>query len=209
MSLQAVLSRVDAIMAAQQQLVLGGTSTDASAPASADPASSTSAGTATFADALASAQTASTTPGAVSAGGLSPSAPSVSTPFGVSAGGPVVTAGVVPGAVVPQTSWNPEHKSIASWIVPVLQWASQHGWSGSVTSGYRSYQDQAAINASGAFSAPAGRSNHQTTQYPGGAVDVSEPQQLLSVLAGYSGPNKLIGGVLGAVDPEHFSATGH
>jgi hypothetical protein len=28
------------------------------------------------------------------------------------------------------------------------------------------------------------------------------------VLRGYTGPRKLIGGVLGPVDPEHFSATG-
>jgi hypothetical protein len=110
---------------------------------------------------------------------------------------------------VPQTSWNPEQKPIAGWIAPILDWASQHGWTGSVTSGYRDYQQQAAINASGAYSAPAGKSNHETTQYPGGAVDVSNPSQLIDVLKGYAGPYKLVGGVLGAVDPEHFSATGH
>jgi len=45
--------------------------------------------------------------------------------------------------------------------------------------------------------------------YPGGAVDVSDPSQLLAVLRGYPGPEKLVGGVLSPVDPEHFSATGH
>ncbi len=114
-----------------------------------------------------------------------------------------------PGAVVPQASWNPELKPIAGWIAPILDWASQHGWSGSVTSGYRDYSQQASINASGAFSAPAGKSNHETTQYPGGAVDVTDPTQLIQVLKGYTGPYKLVGGVLGPADPEHFSATGH
>jgi hypothetical protein len=38
---------------------------------------------------------------------------------------------------------------------------------------------------------------------------VTNPAQLIQVLTGYTGPYKLVGGVLGAVDPEHFSATGH
>jgi len=132
--------------------------------------------------------------------------------------GATATAGLsgIPGAngpvantFIPATSWNPLGKPIADWIVPVLQWASQHGWTGTVTSGFRTLADQAAINASGAYSAPAGESNHETTTYPGGAVDVTNASQLISVLKGYTGVDKLIGGVLGAVDPEHFSATGH
>jgi hypothetical protein len=51
-------------------------------------------------------------------------------------------------------------------------------------------------------------SNHETTRYPGGAADVTDPAQLIVVLRGYQGPLKLIGGVLGPIDPEHFSATG-
>jgi hypothetical protein len=117
--------------------------------------------------------------------------------------------GPVAGSSIPLASWNPLRKPIADWIIPVLQWASQHGWTGTVTSGYRSEAEQAAINAEGLFSAPAGSSNHETTTYPGGAVDVTDPSQLISVLKGYTGVDKLIGGVLGAVDPEHFSATGH
>jgi hypothetical protein len=108
----------------------------------------------------------------------------------------------------PETSWNPRSKAIAEWIIPILEWAAQHGWSGTVTSGYRTYYEQAQLNAAGAFSAPAGLSNHESTVYPGGAVDVTSPSQLITVLRGYSGPVKLVGGVLGAVDPEHFSATG-
>ena len=105
-------------------------------------------------------------------------------------------------------SWNPRSKPIATWIIPILEWASQHGWSGTVTSGYRTYYEQAQLNAAGLFSAPAGLSNHEKSVYPGGAVDVTSPGQLIAVLRSYTGPVMLIGGVLGAVDPEHFSATG-
>ncbi len=108
----------------------------------------------------------------------------------------------------PETPWNPRRKPIADWIVPILRWASEHGWHGTVTSGYRTFYEQAQLNAAGAYSAPAGVSNHETTKYPGGAVDVTEPPQLIAVLRGYRGPLKLVGGVLGPVDPEHFSATG-
>jgi hypothetical protein len=111
-------------------------------------------------------------------------------------------------AEIPVTVWNPRSKPIATWIIPILQWAHEHGWSGTVTSGYRSFYEQAQLNAAGLFSAPAGFSNHEKTIYPGGAVDVTQPGQLLTVLKGYARPVKLVGGVLGAVDPEHFSATG-
>jgi hypothetical protein len=112
------------------------------------------------------------------------------------------------GASIPQAPWNPLGKPIADWIVPILVWAHDHGWGGIVTSGYRTYAQQAALNAAGAFSAAAGTSNHESTAYPGGAVDVSDPAWLIQVLATYPGPLKLVGGVLGPVDPEHFSATG-
>ena len=103
--------------------------------------------------------------------------------------------------------WNPRSKPIAGWIIPVLEWADEHGWRGTVTSGYRTFYEQAQLNAAGAYSAPAGLSNHETTAYPGGAVDVTEPGQLIAVLAGYRAL-ELVGGVLGPIDPEHFSATG-
>ncbi|HEX4107120.1 MAG TPA: hypothetical protein VHX88_03245 [Solirubrobacteraceae bacterium] len=115
---------------------------------------------------------------------------------------------VAAGASIPGVSWNPLRKPIADWIIPVLHWAAAHGWSGYVTSGYRTFVQQAALNDAGDFSAPAGYSNHETTKYPGGAVDVTQPAQLLGVLAGQPGPLKLIGGKLGPADPEHFSATG-
>jgi hypothetical protein len=117
-------------------------------------------------------------------------------------------AGAVVQAETPEAAWNPRSKPIADWIVPILQWASVHGWTGTVTSGYRTFYEQAQLNAAGDFSAPAGRSNHESTVYPGGAVDVTSSSQLIGVLRTYPGPVKLVGGVLGPVDPEHFSATG-
>lgn len=108
----------------------------------------------------------------------------------------------------PETAWNPRLKPIADWIVPILQWASGHGWKGTVTSGFRTFYEQAQLNAAGAFSAQAGLSNHETSKYPGGAVDVTSPSQLIEALRAYTGPVKLVGGVLGPIDPEHFSATG-
>jgi hypothetical protein len=186
MSVESVVARVQQIVAAEQQLPLAAHPAAAAAAAAvtATPASGSST---SFADTLAAAQ-------GQPASGI---------------GAAATPAAGVAGAVIPQTSWNPQHKPIASWIVPILQWASEHGWTGTVTSGYRTYSEQSALNASGVYSAPAGKSNHETTQYPGGAVDVTNPSQLLDVLRGYPGSQKLIGGVLGAVDPEHFSATGH
>jgi hypothetical protein len=121
---------------------------------------------------------------------------------------PSYTGGPAVETATPEAAWNPRSKPIADWIVPILEWASLHGWSGTVTSGYRTFYEQAQLNAAGAFSAPAGLSNHETSVYPGGAVDVTNPSQLIAVLRTYQGPVKLVGGVLGPIDPEHFSATG-
>jgi hypothetical protein len=121
---------------------------------------------------------------------------------------PSNSGGPAAEAEVPEAVWNPHSKPIADWIIPVLQWAYQHGWRGVVTSGYRTFYEQAQLNAAGAYSAKAGLSNHETTKYPGGAVDVTDSAQLIEVLRPYPGPLKLVGGVLGPVDPEHFSATG-
>jgi hypothetical protein len=121
---------------------------------------------------------------------------------------PSNSSGLAVEAETPETAWNPRSKPIADWIVPILEWAHLHGWTGTVTSGYRTFYEQAQLNAAGAFSATAGLSNHETTRYPGGAVDVTSPSQLITVLRAYLGPVKLVGGVLGPIDPEHFSATG-
>jgi len=98
-------------------------------------------------------------------------------------------------------------RPVANWIIPILNWARSHGWRGSITSGYRSPEHNAAVGGSPT-------SNHMSTSYPGGAIDVGgwgarvEGQALASVLAGYGGSRRLLwaGPVIG--DWGHFSATG-
>lgn len=101
-------------------------------------------------------------------------------------------------------------KRVASWIVPALKYARKHGWSGSVTSGYRSYAEQQRLYANRGSNpnpvAKPGTSNHEGSQYPRGAVDVTDPSGLRSALKGYRG-RKLKW--YGPRDPVHFSATGH
>lgn len=97
-----------------------------------------------------------------------------------------------------------EGKPVAAWIAPILQYARRQGWKGTITSGYRSVAEQARIYNSGQRpAAKPGQSNHQFTGYPGGAVDVSDPQGLAAVIA-----RSKYRGLLtwaGAKDPPHFS----
>lgn len=99
---------------------------------------------------------------------------------------------------------NFEGHKVAAWIKPALEFARQHGWTGQVTSGYRSYADQQRIYNSGVRpAAKPGTSNHEFTAYPGGAVDVSAAQQLAQILARSPYAGKLV--YAGAKDPVHFS----
>lgn len=95
-------------------------------------------------------------------------------------------------------------KPVANWIAPILKWATQHGWGGTVSSGYRSYSQQLAIYNSGVRpAAKPGTSNHEMTGFPGGAVDVTEAQQLSDILAKSPYAGKLVWA--GSKDPVHFS----
>lgn len=97
-----------------------------------------------------------------------------------------------------------EGHKVAAWIKPALEYARQHGWTGQVTSGFRSYADQQRIYNSGVRpAAKPGTSNHEFTTYPGGAVDVSAAQQLAKILARSPYAGKLV--YAGAKDPVHFS----
>ena len=117
---------------------------------------------------------------------------------GAGFGGGAVPAGAA-GTVV-----DPSGKLVAGWIEPILAWARQHGWSGSVTSGYRSYAQQAAIYNSGVRPAAVpGTSNHEGTVYPRGAVDVSDASQLSAVLSRSPYASTLVWA--GSKDPVHFS----
>lgn len=74
-------------------------------------------------------------------------------------------------------------KPVASWIAKRLERARAAGWQGHVNSGYRSVAEQRRIYNSGVRpAAKPGQSNHNFTAYPGGAVDVTDPQQLAAIL---------------------------
>lgn len=98
-------------------------------------------------------------------------------------------------------------KPVASWIAKELEYARAHGWKGTITSGYRSDADQTRIYRSGVRPAAVPQSmggkgsNHEFKAYPGGAVDVSDPQTLSHILQRKGSPLKWAGGK----DPVHFS----
>jgi hypothetical protein len=97
-----------------------------------------------------------------------------------------------------------EGTKVAGWISPILQYAREHGWKGSVNSGYRSFQDQTRIYNSGVRpAAKPGTSNHEGTEFPRGAVDVSDAAQLADILSKSPYRKRLVWA--GAKDPVHFS----
>lgn len=102
---------------------------------------------------------------------------------------------------------------VAAWIVPILKWARANGWKGQVTSGYRTFaQQESAASNYGLQHYGAGgpqASNHRRTAYPGGAVDVTRPEELNSVLQHYPGHPTLVWGGPVMGDTVHFSANGH
>ncbi len=95
-------------------------------------------------------------------------------------------------------------KPIASWILPILVYARAHGWKGTVTSGYRTSEEQQRIYNSGVKpAAQPGTSNHERTKFPGGAVDVTEARELSEILANSPYRGQL--SWAGNKDPVHFS----
>lgn len=100
-----------------------------------------------------------------------------------------------------------EGKQVAAWIKPLLEYAREKGWKGSVTSGYRSDADQARIYRSGVRPAAkpqsmgGGGSNHSRTGFLQGAIDVSDAEGLDRILKAKHSRLKFAG----AKDPVHFS----
>ena len=69
-------------------------------------------------------------------------------------------------------------KEVAAWIAPYLKAARASGvWKGGITSGFRSYAKQYWIYYVARIrpAARPGTSNHEGSDYPRGAVDVSDP----------------------------------
>lgn len=97
-----------------------------------------------------------------------------------------------------------EGTKVAGWIAPALQYAREHGWKGQVNSGYRSFADQTRIYNSGVRpAAKPGTSNHEGTEFPRGAVDVSDPEILSEILKKSKYATMLQWA--GSRDPVHFS----
>lgn len=99
---------------------------------------------------------------------------------------------------------------VAAWMVPALKFARQHGWTGKLTSGVRTYAQQAALYANRGSNpnpvAPPGKSNHEIEN--GGAFDATQPQQLNRILQAFTGKRPIWAPTVGLKDPVHFSATG-
>lgn len=107
------------------------------------------------------------------------------------------------------TALDPSGKKVANWIEPILDYARQRGWKGTIESGYRSDQQQTQIYNSGVRPAAlprsmgGGGSNHEFTMYPGGAVDVTDAETLAKILENSPYKQKLV--YAGSKDPVHFS----
>lgn len=104
-------------------------------------------------------------------------------------------------------------RQVANWLIPYLKWAREHGWRGSVNSGYRSpaYSEHLCYLMCGAPTCPgrcAGRSsNHSGSVKPAGAVDVSDYYNFGRIIANCPYSPRIYN-ALGSRDPVHFSATG-
>jgi hypothetical protein len=108
------------------------------------------------------------------------------------------------GGKLPSGTANFEGKQVAAWIKPALVYARKQGWKGQVNSGYRSFEEQTRIYNSGVRpAAKPGTSNHEGSDFPRGAVDVSDAAQLSSILRASPWARKLV--YAGTKDPVHFS----
>jgi hypothetical protein len=103
--------------------------------------------------------------------------------------------------------------AVASWLAPLIAYAKSHGWTGTLTSGYRSAADQARVCATGVQPCAApGTSHHQGLAYPDGAIDVtprySGPQSFVAIVrgSGLQGATEIQ--AAGAKDPVHISIVG-
>lgn len=99
---------------------------------------------------------------------------------------------------------------VANWIIPILRWAQLKGWSGRLSSGFRSYAKQKQLwNNRGSNPypvAPPGTSNHEGSEYPRGAIDTPDYGTLARLVGRFPGPRKLKW--YGSGDRVHFSGTG-
>lgn len=110
-----------------------------------------------------------------------------------------------PTSALPKGTATFEGKTVAAWIAPILEMARRKGWTGTIHSGFRTYEKQKEIYDSGVRpAAKPGTSNHEMTAFPGGAIDVTQPEQLARILHGSPKYRGLLQ-YAGAKDPVHFS----
>lgn len=100
------------------------------------------------------------------------------------------------------------HEPVVKRVAEAVGWAYQHGWRGTVTSGFRTYQQQAALYqrylAGGPLAAPPGTSSHESGQ----AVDVTDYGTFARLMTRAPAWAKLYNR-LGGADPVHFSVSGY
>lgn len=122
-------------------------------------------------------------------------------------GAPIPTGGTLGGLASTVRATGTitfDGKPVAAWIAPILKYGRAHGWKGHVTSGWRSFAEQTRIYNSGVRpAAKPGSSNHEKTVFPGGAVDVTEADQLSAILLKSPYSKFLVHA--GPKDPPHFS----
>ena len=102
---------------------------------------------------------------------------------------------------------------VAAWMKPYLVWARDHGWTGTLNSGWRDpvHSERLCFDICNAPRCPgrcAGRtSNHSGHIKPAGSIDVSNPAQFGELMKKCPYEPKLINR-LGAKDPWHYSVSG-
>src|SRR5262245_1257474 len=113
--------------------------------------------------------------------------------------------GVFRGA---QGSGAPELRGLVPQVQHALQYARTHGWHGIVTSGFRTYAEQARLYDrylhGGPLAAAPGSSSHES----GEAVDVTDYGTFGRIMAHAPAFERLYN-YLGARDPVHFSVSGY
>lgn len=103
---------------------------------------------------------------------------------------------------------------IAPWIKPILEFAVDHGWDGTINEGWRSletqqyYWDHAEEMGlvRGVTVAAPGTSNHGGLDYPAGAIDIDDQEGMAAAMAEYDEARKLVW--YGPRDAPHWSASG-
>jgi hypothetical protein len=99
---------------------------------------------------------------------------------------------------------------VAAWIAPILTYAAANGWNGHLVQydGFRTYGDQVTVSEGGGIAAAPGRSRHEGTQWPDGAIDI--PDDAANFNSIVNAPGSPVRGQLlwraPEGDPVHFSS---